>query len=575
MGRPLSDKFFGNPDRPNRQFDEIDVWIPGEGAPEKATVIKQKNNYSFIVQGKTSSAIGRCYLVDKAPGSLAEGEMVMFATPVSDLSSPERVRLIKQNRLQTFEGNLYVWNSDVRATGAAECLLNEALGRPFVLEITVGAGSSFQLPTIERHATATQEQSYFLQESTYEMYVDWGDGEVDFINQWDQAETSHTYASADTYEISIYGRCDALVFFGNPNRTQVTGLQQWGDVRFKSMDVMFFQCSNLTYNATDKPDLSDTTTLRAMFDLVTTSQTIDVSGWDLSNVVVLTQLVARSNIDLLGLETWDVSNVTHFNAMFFLGGGGPAVDVSTWDVSNAKDMTLMFYGSDVENVDTSKWKINPKAALGGMFGQQTSYTTPPDVSEWGDRALDEIPGFAFVGLDRMFEGATYPIDVSNWDVSKVKELDRMFLNSDTSVDVSKWNTRSVTNFNGVFQGATADPDVSNWDTTRGKTFDNMFRDNTNANPDFSNWDFRSLESMDGFCVGATSFSSSTVDTLVQKLYEQRLRNDWPTPTLDLTDTAGPTGVYQDANPPTTGLEYIFKLENDPDSEGFNTWTFTY
>ena len=37
----------------------------------------------------------------------------------------------------------------------------------------------------------------------------------------------------------------------------------------------------------------------------------------------------------------------------------------------------------------------------------------------------------------------------------------------------------------------------------------------------------------------------------------------------------PSGVYQDATPPTTGLEFVFKLENDPDAEGFNLWSIVY
>ena len=39
--------------------------------------------------------------------------------------------------------------------------------------------------------------------------------------------------------------------------------------------------------------------------------------------------------------------------------------------------------------------------------------------------------------------------------------------------------------------------------------------------------------------------------------------------------ASPSGIYQDGDPPTTGKEYAYELENDPESEGFNTWAITY
>ena len=38
--------------------------------------------------------------------------------------------------------------------------------------------------------------------------------------------------------------------------------------------------------------------------------------------------------------------------------------------------------------------------------------------------------------------------------------------------------------------------------------------------------------------------------------------------------ATPGGVYQNANPPTTGLEYKHVLVNDGNTEGFNKWAWT-
>ena len=41
------------------------------------------------------------------------------------------------------------------------------------------------------------------------------------------------------------------------------------------------------------------------------------------------------------------------------------------------------------------------------------------------------------------------------------------------------------------------------------------------------------------------------------------------------NNAEPSGIYQDNAPPTTGKEYIYKLCNDPDAEGFPTWQIQY
>lgn len=72
------------------------------------------------------------------------------------------------------------------------------------------------------------------------------------------------------------------------------------------------------------------------------------------------------------------------------------------------------------------------------------------------------------------------------------------------------------------------------------------------------------------------WSQAAVDALLADMYAERAAFTYATPSLNVgANNSVPSGVYQDATPPTTGLEYVFKLANDPDAEGFNTWTITY
>ena len=67
-----------------------------------------------------------------------------------------------------------------------------------------------------------------------------------------------------------------------------------------------------------------------------------------------------------------------------------------------------------------------------------------------------------------------------------------------------------------------------------------------------------------------------VDTVVASVYTARAVYTNATPELDISGSnAAPSGIYQDATPPTTGKEKIYKLENDPDGEGFNKWGITH
>ena len=77
-------------------------------------------------------------------------------------------------------------------------------------------------------------------------------------------------------------------------------------------------------------------------------------------------------------------------------------------------------------------------------------------------------------------------------------------------------------------------------------------------------------------VDSSSTTQANIDDIMLRLYTDRASFTYATPVLNVGGTnPNPSGVYQDATPPTSGLEYAYKLVNDPDAEGFNTWTVTY
>jgi hypothetical protein len=77
-------------------------------------------------------------------------------------------------------------------------------------------------------------------------------------------------------------------------------------------------------------------------------------------------------------------------------------------------------------------------------------------------------------------------------------------------------------------------------------------------------------------VGNCGWNQATVDALLADMYAERANFTHATPVLNIgANNSVPSGVYQDGDPPTTGLEYVFELANDPEVEGFNTWTITY
>ena len=75
---------------------------------------------------------------------------------------------------------------------------------------------------------------------------------------------------------------------------------------------------------------------------------------------------------------------------------------------------------------------------------------------------------------------------------------------------------------------------------------------------------------------STTMTQAQVDGVALRLYTDRAVFTAAAPTLNIGGSnPAPSGIYQDANPPTTGKEYIYTLVNDPRVEGFKKWSITY
>lgn len=74
--------------------------------------------------------------------------------------------------------------------------------------------------------------------------INWGDGSKEGITS---LNPTHTYSKSGIYNISITGDLPYWKFSSsNKSTNYVTGIKQWGEVGFKSMDYAFYNCSNLT-----------------------------------------------------------------------------------------------------------------------------------------------------------------------------------------------------------------------------------------------------------------------------------------------------------------------------------------
>ena len=148
--------------------------------------------------------------------------------------------------------------------------------------------------------------------------VDWGDGSVSVDVTGDQ---THVYDDPGAYTVSISGDFTRIYLHTDAhNAANLLSIDQWGDMRWESMNSAFSGASNMRYNATDVPDLSAVTDMSHMF-----------------------MFVSSFNGDL---SSWDVSSVTHMFLMFLNASSFTGDPFAWWDLDGV-DTFLMLSGSPV------------------------------------------------------------------------------------------------------------------------------------------------------------------------------------------------------------------------------------
>ncbi|WP_298516759.1 BspA family leucine-rich repeat surface protein [uncultured Kordia sp.] len=232
----------------------------------------------------------------------------------------------------------------------------------------------------------------------YGYYIDWGDGQIDNSVT---GNISHTYASAGTHRVRIGGLFPRIYFNETGDRLKIKTIEQWGTIAWRDMFNAFDGCENLTYNATDAPNLSNVTDLSRMFNKCKNFNATNLNNWDLSSI--------RS-------VTFMFNEAEKFNG-----------DISNWDVSNVIDFRNMFSSARDFNRDISGWTINTNEPvnMGGMFAGASDFNQP--IGNWN---ISQVTDIGFIFQDAL----NFNQSLANWDISNVTDMDGMLNNSDLSLE---------------------------------------------------------------------------------------------------------------------------------------------
>ena len=186
----------------------------------------------------------------------------------------------------------------------------------------------------------------------------------------------------------------------------------------------------------------------AMFQWFTKMETIDLSGFDTSEVTLMNTMFytmsSLKNIDVSGFNT---TNVTDMYAMFDQTGVIEELNVSNFDTSKVTNMGYMFFSlAKVRELDLTNFDTRNVTNMFGMFEYMTAvskikFSTKFDTSN-------------ATNMGEMFSNARslQQLDLSHFNTKKIKNMTSMFsqMSALKTLDISNFETPSLENAGSMF-----------------------------------------------------------------------------------------------------------------------------
>ena len=163
-------------------------------------------------------------------------------------------------------------------------------------------------------------------------------------------------------------------------------------------------------------------------------------------------------------------------------------DLNCIDTSEIIDMASLFesgnYNKTLDNIDISKWDVSKVKHMSGMFAGYENFNC--DLSKWDVSNVTNM--YSLFRRCNKFTGK----GLENWNVSNVTTMSGMFNKCNNfNCDLSKWNVSNVENMSYMFNKCYKfeGKGLENWDVSNLKRWENMFNECTKLSCDLSSWQY--------------------------------------------------------------------------------------
>ena len=177
----------------------------------------------------------------------------------------------------------------------------------------------------------------------------------------------------------------------------------------------------------------------------------------------MTQMFTTSTITSLpGLSTWDTSNVTDMQGMFYQASlfNQP---IENWNTSKVTNMYLMFSEASLFNQPIGNWDTSNVSDMEDVFNSASSFDQPLNFNT-----------FNVTNMRGMFYAATSFDKPLNFNTSNVTSMSSMFSYASSFDQPLNFNTFNVTDMFAMFNAATSFNQPLNFNTFNVTDMANMF-----------------------------------------------------------------------------------------------------
>jgi hypothetical protein len=187
--------------------------------------------------------------------------------------------------------------------------------------------------------------------------VEWGDGNTD---TGQSGTTTHTYATAGTYDVSVTPTNQCRINFNNGgDRLKVLDVKNWGVGTWSSVGLAsaFSGCNVMDVTATDTPDLSIITNGSNMFkNCFAMVGNSSFANWNTSNITRPEGMFRAARLFNQNISTWDTSSFTRTDNMFF-DAEVFNQPIGSWNMSNVANLQNMFRDNSAFDQSLANWDI--------------------------------------------------------------------------------------------------------------------------------------------------------------------------------------------------------------------------